>query len=72
MFWKETWNHHISHKMMTPKGRFKGGNNLRWNFVPLADQTKSGIPTRSCICRIIYLQCELEKKERGFLFARDN
>ena len=38
----------------------------------MADQTKSGIPTRMWTIRILYCQCELEKKERGFLFARDN
>ena len=72
MFWKETRNHRIPHMMMTLKGRFKGENNLRWNCVPLADQTKSGIPKRRWIRRILYRQCELENQEMGFLFARAN
>ena len=72
MFWKKTHNHCIPHMMMTLKRRFKGKNNLRWHCVPLADQTKSGIPTRRCISRIIYRRCELENQERGFLFARNN
>ena len=58
--------------MMTIKRIFKGGNNLWWYCVPLADQTNSGIPTRRWISRILYLRCELDKQERGFLFARDN
>ena len=58
--------------MMTLKGIFKGENNLKWNCVTLADQTKSGIPTRRWISRILYRRRELEKQERGFLFAKDN
>ena len=55
--------------MMTLKVRFNGENNLWWNCVPLADQTKSGIPTRMWIGRILYRQCGLEKQERGLLFS---
>ena len=72
MFRKETQNHHILHMMMTLKGQFNGENNLRWHCVLLANQTKSGIPTRRWISRILYRRCEFEKQERGLLFARDN
>ena len=72
MFWKETRNYRIPHMMMTLKGRFKGENNLRWHCVPLEYQKKSGIATRRWISWILYHRCELEKQERGFLFARDN
>ena len=61
MFWRETRNHLIPHMIMTLKGRFKGENNLRWNYVPLEEQTKSGIHTRRCISRLLYRRCELEK-----------
>ena len=69
IFWKETRNHRIPNMMMTLKGRFKGENNPRWHCVPLADQTKSGIPTRRCIIWIIYRQCELDNQDSCFLFA---
>ena len=72
MLWKETMNHCNPHMMMTLKGRLKGKNNLRRHCVPLEDQTKSGIPTRRWISRIIYCRCDLENHERGFLFARYN
>ena len=72
MFWKETRNHCIPHMMMTLKGIFKGKNNLLWHCVSLEEQTKSGIPTQRWISRILYQRCELEKKERGFLIAKDN
>ena len=72
MFCKETRNHHITHMMMTPKGRFKGGNNLRCHCVLFVDQTKIGIPKIRCIIHILYLRCELKNQERGFLVDRDN
>ena len=72
MFLKETRNHSTPYMIMTLKGRFKGENNLRWHCVTLADQTKGGIPTIRWISRILYCRCELEKHERGFLFARYN
>ena len=54
------------------KGRFKGENNQRWNCITLVDQTKSDIPTRRWINRILYRRCGLENQERGFLLAREN
>ena len=38
----------------------------------MAEQTKSGIPTRRWVSLILYRRCYLEKQERGFLFVRDN
>ena len=38
----------------------------------MEEQTKSGIPTRIWISRILYRQCEFDNQERGFLFARYN
>ena len=67
MFWKENRNQHIPHMMMTPKGRFKGENNLRWHCVPLVDQTKSGIPTRRWIIWILYRRCNFENQEFFFV-----
>ena len=72
MLWKYSMNHRIPHMMMTLKIMFKGKNDLWWHCFPLADKTKSGIPTRMWIGRIIYHTCELEKQEMQFLFARDN
>ena len=72
MFWKETRNHPIPHMTMALKGRFKGENKMRWHFVLLSDQTKSGIPKIRCIIWILYRRCDLEKQEMGGLFYREN
>ena len=69
-FWGETRAHQIPHMMITLKGQFKGENNLRWHCVPLADQTKSGIPTQRWISRILHHRTMVDKDRVGYLFAR--
>ena len=44
-FLEETKAHTTPYMMITLRGNFKGENNLWWYCVPLADVTKSGIPT---------------------------
>jgi len=56
--------------MITLKGKFKGENNLRWHCVPLADQTKSRIPTRRWISRILHHRAMGDKDKVGHFFAR--
>ncbi len=69
-FWKETRDHRIPHIMITLRGKFKGENNLRWHCVPLADQTKSGLPTRRWISRLLHRRHRLEGSSCGYLFCR--
>ena len=71
-FWDETRSHNPPHTMITLKGRFKGENNLRWHCVPIADITKSGIPTRRWISRLLDRRVNREGKRAGYLFARKN
>ena len=71
-FWEETKDHEIPHMMITLKGKFKGENNLRWHCVPLADHTKSKIPTRRWISRLLQRRVLMEGKRSGYLFARKN
>ena len=51
-FWDETMAHEVPHMMITLRGKFKGENNLRWHCVPLADITKSLIPTHRWVSRL--------------------
>ena len=55
--------------MITLKGKFKGENNLRWHCVPLADQTKSGIPTQRWISRMLHRRAIIDKDRIGYLFT---
>ena len=68
MFWKETQNHPIPQMMMTLKEIFRGENNLWWNCIPLAYQTKSWIPKRRRISQILCHLCRMEKQEMVFLY----
>ena len=55
--------------MVTLKGKFKGEQNLRWHCVPLADQTRSKIPTRRWVSRLLHRRARVEGKKAGPLFA---
>ena len=69
-FWDETKCHPTPHMMITLRGKFKGENNLRWHCVPLADATKSRIPTRRWISRLMNRRVIREGDRGGHLFAR--
>ena len=71
-FWDETREHDIPHMMITLRGKFKGENNLRWHCLPLADLTKSRIPTRRWISRLMWRRSGREGNRAGFLFAKRN
>ena len=58
--------------MLNLKGLFKGEHNMRWHMVPIADEGKSGIPTRRWITRLLYRRVKLEKAKRGYLLSKAN
>ena len=68
-FWEETREHEIPHMMITLKGKFKGKNNLRWHCVPLADKTKSQIPKRRWVSRLLARRVWREGVTAGYLFV---
>ena len=71
-FWEETKKHKHPHMMVTQKGNFKWKHNLRWHCVPLADQTKSNIPTWRWVSRLLHRRSVMEGKRNGHLSARQN
>ena len=64
--------HRIPHVMITLRGKFKGENNLRWRCIPIRDLSKSRIPSRRWISRLLLRRTQLEGCTKGFLFARAN
>ena len=54
--------------MITLKGRFKGEVDSRWHVVPISDQSRSNIPFRLWMERIVYRRVKLEGREKGWLF----
>ena len=71
-FWNETRRHRIPHIMITLRGIFNRENNLRWHCIPIGDNSKSGIPSRRWITRLLRRRVELEGCTKGYLFARPN
>ena len=71
-FWDETKTHPVPHIMITLRGKFKGEQNLRWHLLPLADKSKSGIPSRRWISRLVHRRVRLEGRKTGFLFQRSD
>jgi hypothetical protein len=50
-FWEETKASETPHVMLTLRGRFKGEEGWKWHMLPIADETKSGIPHRRWLAR---------------------
>jgi hypothetical protein len=53
-FWMETREEEDKYMAITLKGRFKGEVDKHWHIVPLCNETRSGIPFRLWMERIMY------------------
>jgi len=67
-FWMLTRAEPERYMMITLKGRFKGEVDSRWHVVPISDQSRSNIPFRLWMERIVYRRVKLEGREKGWLF----
>ncbi len=68
-FWMETREEEVRYMMITLQGRFKGEVDQRWHIVPICDTTsRSGIPFRLWMERIMYRRVTLESRVKGWLF----
>ena len=52
-FWEDTRREKEPYIMLTLKGKFKGEVNERWHLVPVSDYTRSMIPLRIWMQRIL-------------------
>ena len=69
-YWKEALNHETPHIMLPLRGKFKGEDNLKWHLIPIADTTRSNIPTRMWMSRLLMRRCVEEGQKEGPLFAK--
>ena len=69
-FWMETreGEHDERHMMMTLSGRFKGEVDSRWHMVPICDKTRSNIPFRLWMERIMCRRVHCQHRTKGWLF----
>ena len=54
--------------MMTLLGRFKGEVDSRWHMVPICDKTRSNIPFRLWMERIMCRRVHCQHRTKGWLF----
>ena len=71
-FWEETKGAVDPYMMVTLRGCFKGETGHRWHCLPISDHTRSGLPHRQWIGRLLYRRVALQRKTGGWLFPGDN
>ncbi len=71
-FWETTSQEPDPFIMMTLKGRFKGEVDERWHMVPVSDHTRSGLPTRKWMQRILNRRVIKDGRSGGWLFQSKN
>ncbi len=54
--------------MLTLQGQFKGEVDKRWHLVPISDATRSGLPFRKWMERVLHPRVNLQGRETGWLF----
>jgi hypothetical protein len=67
-FWDESRLDVDSHIMLTLQGRFKGEVDERWHLVLISDATRSGLPFRKWMERVLHRKVNLQGRETGWLF----
>ena len=69
-FWNDTAEAEDPHMMMTLYGRFKGELDQRWHCVPISDKSRSNIPFRLWIERLLHRRMNLQQRTNGWLFCK--
>jgi len=67
-FWDESRLDEDSHVMLTLKGPFKGEVDERWHLISISDATRSGLPFRKWMERVLHRRVNLQVQESGWLF----
>ena len=71
-FWEETSTEADPYMMMTLYGRFKTEMNERWHCVPISDNTRSKIPFRRWLERLLHRRVNVQGRTTGWLFSKPN
>ncbi|KAL7526003.1 hypothetical protein ACHAXR_001264, partial [Thalassiosira sp. AJA248-18] len=56
--------------MVTLYGRFKGETGFRWHCLPVSDRTRSGIPFRKWVGRLMHRRVILQGRREGWFLSR--
>ena len=69
-FWDETRGDEVPYVMVTLYGRFKGETGFRWHCLPVVDRTRSGLPNRLWLGRLMRRRVGLQRRTKGWLFSK--
>jgi hypothetical protein len=69
-FWDETRADRDPYIMVTLYGRFKGETGYRWHCLPIADRTRSGLPNRLWLGRLMKRRVVHQERTEGWLFRK--
>ena len=69
-FWDKTRDDEVPFVMVTLYGRFKGETGFRWHCLPVVDRTRSGLPNRLWLGRLMRRRVCLQKRTKGWLFSK--
>ena len=72
-FWEETTSREKDpHILVTLHGKFKGESGVRWHCIPIALQTRTGLPVGKWIARLVKRRVFEQRIEKGWLFGNKN
>ena len=66
-FWDKTKSEVDPYIMITLHRRFKGETGLCWHYLPASNQTRSDIPLRMWIGRLLYRRVHIQGRSTGWL-----
>ena len=69
-FWAETRDDREPFIMATLYGRFKGETGHRWHCLPICDDSRSGIPRRHWVGRLMHRRVVVQGRSSGWLLSR--
>ena len=67
--WLEDFRYKIPHITIALRGRFKREDTMRYHLVPIADSSKSKVPTRRWITRQLAERKRVDGKTKGWMFV---
>ena len=67
-FWKKTRDDPDPFIMATLYGRFKGETGFCWRCLPICDESRSGIPRRRWLGRLMHRRAEIQGRTEGWVF----
>ena len=69
-FWEETQASTEPYIMIPLFGRFKGETGYRWHCLPISDRSRSGIPHRLWLARLMSRRVDIQGRRNGWFLQQ--